>query len=425
VQQPEGPPPDFSAPVLERARDVRARQINGGPVSLPLSDLLHLLRLVSFCDEEFEAAFLIDGADTSELEQRFAKVQWISLRREGPVLNVGIERAGEVLRAFGPEVLPVLASVQSAADLELITAGPESPAGIQRYAGPVEGGNWLVSSAFPNTDAQTLSAALDLSRMASAATPIEARDDAEAERVLQAANRHVIFSDPKLKRDGLRFLLEDWQREWLVLFLFRQRFRHIWDVETREREEALDQQEWDTAMERVAQQFAAPGTGESIYEGSFSAFTRGDVNALDSRIQSTAAQTDDDFAALGFTALGDVICAKLGDIIVRAYAGPDGHTYGVQYLNKWAQMGREFFTPLAGGGSLTTTTNVGQTSSMKRRVFFKTSNYTALADIHADHRAGLAILAQHGLQPAPVDADLVAFAAGLDAFLANQQEELM
>lgn len=420
--------PDIGAAVINRAGDAAIVPVAGGPLTASPGDAIGLLHIVSFCLGEFDAALVVDDLETGAVfEAELRDLRHVSIRREGARLRVGFARAWELLSMLGEELQRAFATVPDGVGLDLIAVGPGDPSRIQRYAGRVVDRVWRIDRTRPALDAATLGAALELLCGVGTPEPLVASDETEAREILEAAQGDFFFDDPPLTREGLEFRCDDWQRLPLAARLFRRRFPHAWDVSEAVAAQERGRQEWiaqqaasQASMQRAAEEARLPGTGEILLEGGISVFERGDLSALRPTLQRIAEAGDAEFAALGYELLGDLICARQGETLIRGYAGADGCAYGVHYFNRWAPMGREFFTAFEGGGSLTTTTASEQASDPHRRIYFKVSSATDLAGLQRDHLEGLQVLANKGLRPGAVEPSLGGLACAIDTFLLSR-----
>ena len=79
----------------------------------------------------------------------------------------------------------------------------EHPALNQRYRGPVAGRVWQIAETHPSLTAEALTDALDLARHAAADKPThKARDEAEAEAVVELARQDPNLCDMTVERKG-------------------------------------------------------------------------------------------------------------------------------------------------------------------------------------------------------------------------------
>jgi hypothetical protein len=136
--------------------------------------------------------------------------------------------------------------------------------------------SWHITSSFPGTDAATLIGALDLLRKIKATTNEWARDEGEAQAVLELTRHSTDFPlrNPHQVREntvevrGREIIVQPHRRPFLAMMFFRHRYPDgPWDIQTRQREDAFwveaENQNEQRARERMRQTTATKPNGAS------------------------------------------------------------------------------------------------------------------------------------------------------------------
>lgn len=151
-------------------------------------------------------------------------------------------------------------------------------------------------------------------------------------------------------------------------------------------------------------------TGEVVHIGRKGAYYEADP---DLRFPA-AGSTTERMGALGYELRGALLCERFERVVVRAYARPAGDTYGLLLLPPSSYRVIEFLTRFTDGTSLTTTTHPGPGDDPARGIFRQRCPGTAVADLEARHREGVA---RRGVPTAAAEPTLAGAARALDEFL--------
>ena len=193
--------------VAAQAAPFALTPIKGGPVEVPLVQLARVARLAWLCHPYTRPTLRLAcaGQAPTLLEPNGA-----TLTCSGGVIEVRFDDDGQ---PHGAEV----ALVAVAKQLGVLPDGTEilletsrtrqlqgaRPVGLHRYRGQVASGAWRVAEAFPPTDAARLGAALALVETLVPARRLIARDESEAERIVERLKAHASHVlDLGLQRDG-------------------------------------------------------------------------------------------------------------------------------------------------------------------------------------------------------------------------------
>jgi len=424
--QPEGEacecePVDYAGPILERMAEVAPVPIEGGGVELSSKAVSDVDRLAWFCDDEVTAALVATWPEGAEVDAEALTAGWYSAQVEGNTLRLGLMESILRVRKERRSLVALLERLPADSVVEVVMASEgELTSGNHRYRGPIEAGRWRITEAYPQVDRERLAAALALTAEVRGEAPIVAQDEDELAAVLARASRHTMFDDDVLKHDGLTFVHEDWQREYAVEMLFRRRFRDEWDVESAERREQEFRDEFQEMMEEMEESMKAPRTEEVVFEGSASRYLRGNVAALPEWVQTQAADSGKAMAALGMASLGDLVCEKMDNVVVRGYGAEDSVMYGAAYLSAQGVMQEEFYTAFDDGTSLTTSAVTFEESDPGQGVYFQAPEEGDLPAALALHEKGIAERREKGVAPLPATARLEAMAQAIDAFLVRR-----
>lgn len=435
--RPREPAPRAPAPVvLPKIEDLlegcELTRVAGGHVDLPLERLGHVFALAWFATDSSHPELVVESAAAFDAQPSGAHVERAGERtRIGLPVTAGKWDALSVVSKLGP----ALAELPGRSLLELRTACPDlgfgerrrdDDAGRQRYRGTVSKGVWRIEETYPRVTVAALREALELAAQARAGAALTLRSASEAREVHARVMKEDAFlfeSDP-LTVDGARLVLAAPHEALLTMVgqhAFRHRYAAVWSIPPDE-DEGEEADPFAQLAAALSRSIAAPTSREVLLEGAFSVYRRADLLALQTVDPAEVAATDRAMADLGFVLLGDLVCEKAGDVVIRGYAQPQGgDTWAVLMVGTLGQGGFDLSTDLAGGGSLTTTTTPGQKDDARRRSWKRSFPAgTPLAALWRAHRERLASLTKKAGEPVAVTADLAALAAAIDASLVRQ-----
>jgi hypothetical protein len=184
-------PPDVTA----QAAPFALKPIEGGPVEVPLVQLARVARLAWLCHPYTRPTLRLvcPGPPPTLQEPNGA-----TLTRRGREIEVRFDDDGQPHGAEAAlvAVAKQLGALPDGTEILLETSrtrqpqGPR-PVGVHRYRGPVGDGAWRLAEAFPPTDAARLGAALSLVETLVPARRLTARDEDEAERIVERLKAHA------------------------------------------------------------------------------------------------------------------------------------------------------------------------------------------------------------------------------------------
>jgi len=187
--------------------------VSGGPVEVPLVKIARVARLAWMChpytQPSVRISFPQSPIDLDDVEDAV-------IRRQGRELQITFANTGQA--AGAQDAMLALAKqldgLPDGCEVELETArsgnplGPR-PVGLLRFRGGVAAGTWRIDATFPPVDAEVLREALALTQTLEAPRLLEARDEAEAQRIEERVAQHAadFFHANTLQRAGAELAL--------------------------------------------------------------------------------------------------------------------------------------------------------------------------------------------------------------------------
>jgi hypothetical protein len=404
-----------ATPPAEQVATLALTSLEGGALTLGASDLPDLYRIIWFCDPD---ATPILRVETDEPE---------SVRPPDGVTKT-VEKGGVVfsfdspgLLARTPRLLTTCAQrLPENTAFELAAWNSERTAGRQRYAGVISGDTCTVHAAHPPIARAVLEQALALGRTVRGREPMAARSQGELEAVLKAAEFQAAFytCPPIAEETALR--CRGWQRDALALLLFRQRFRHVWNVEEGEGIDRENHEEWLELSALPNGMITVPHSGAVVHEGLTGKFFETDTDAYATRIDKSCKAWDEQMRALGFEHLGDLVAAEIGHVAIRGYAAPDRTAYAALYVAENELPARDFYTVFNEGTSVTTTTLQHTLSLPRSRILVRSSTAMTAASLFQEHHEAIERVEQHGPEPVAIVPTLEGLAQAIDEFLVRR-----
>jgi hypothetical protein len=245
--EPERPIADRVVEVIERWAGDPLKAVEGGPVSLPLSELFLLHWMAALSAEatpRFELWVEPKGAWTppASTADYAAVAKNRTVTAIGPVHNTGGWHTWWTSRSVARllESVPDGSTIDFAMAPILDEGADDAQAAIGRalYSGTVTGGMLQISDASPRVDHDTLEQAIAFTRDVASESRITVRAP-EREAFEAAAARYSIVSGPLL-RDGETVRLADPEERMLIMLatpVFRARFGAHWPVPAPEPED--------------------------------------------------------------------------------------------------------------------------------------------------------------------------------------------
>lgn len=439
----------FVQRVLSNFSGHRIEDLQGGSLSQPIDLLQQLARLTWFCDSEADfvlyirtpqgATQTLDWPFTADLprpqdDEFYLGIPWHSTQQCALAIQ---------------EVSDFITNLPENSQIDFISANEDASleAGCQCYQGVICNGRWHINASYPAMSRDTLAAALDLCRTVDQPGPLYAQSEAEAIAIMDAAERSELFmiDFTRPHRNGRQITIDDDCKISLALLFFRQRFRDTWNVEEARAQDEASKAAFDAMLADIEQAMAAPYGDELIFDGQKGNYFRADISnvpqnglaqALSELFQGwyphhdtpehltsvvpSIESVDVVMHAMGFDLLGDLICERISDVVMRGYACVDSHTFALLMIGTSGQSGLDFYTRFDDNSSQTTTSIAGM-DDLADAGIFRTSHlntdYQTLYTMHLQH---IEQKTMQGAQPQAITPSLEALAACIDEFLQRQ-----
>jgi predicted DNA-binding WGR domain protein len=447
---PAEPQPLRTLNVLARVRNRTLAKVDGGPVDHPIQQLVDVYRLAWFATEAADPEIRIELPKGISFTPSWPAAEGRAVTIDEGLVRIGF---GETAGRWG-QLHAVQSITKSLGDLpdgsivELLTSpgqffwerddedDPEQDpdAGVQRYRGAVRGGSWLIDQTFPAVDAATLREALTLSVEVLSGRKLSLRDEDEGpdvQRRLEAES--FLFTSNPIVLKGLQIGLSKKDASLLhfvAIALFRARWGSVWPC-YQEDEDA--NAEFDKAMKALSEAMAAKltkaaapkGDLELVLEGRIGRFDKVDL-ARERRLEENLIEESDrQLRELGYRVVGDLVCSRFPDVIVRGYAREGGDTWGA-YLAGVLESSFEFVTQFEKDAGLTTTFKAGPPDEPAKGLYRSRHpklNFRMLKRLHEQHESRKKALGGKLGAPLPTPVDLVAFAQAVDEGVSRQLSE--
>ena len=312
------------------------------------------------------------------------------------------------LEMLPPEVREKVLASMASHDDDINTAGNHI------YSGVVRQGILELSAAHPPVSAQDLQQACDLFAAACQGEALPVSDE-EAAAVLEAAQKDIFLEDEALvHRDGA-LTAEDAPCH-MAVRIFRQRFRHAWDVE---QAEAAELELWEEYHDDPfgSDLDDAPPVDEVLLEGSWSTFHGGTMEGWQGVTAEDLASMDARMKGLGLEPLGDLVALAAGSIVLRGYGAADAPLFATWMVGAYNIRVVDLFTTFKGKGSLTTTNNPVVVPNEPASVYKQSFPGLEPDRLFEQHKEKLASLADEGHTPGAHEPDLIALARSIDEFM--------
>ena len=285
--------------------------------------------------------------------------------------------------------------------VEILLAEQQQPSTVLRFAGTVVAGEWQITHAFPPISASTLETALALARN-QGAEEFLLESSAEAEAVMQSASRDSNLHDMDVTLDGLMIRCANDSRDIiprhiLARHILSKRLQNVWNFrpaqvqrETDYVELRLASMERRRAAVRMRQMRRAPISRDNVvFRGENSVYWQSDMSSWDKLEQVPREDFDHAMADLNFTLLGDFVCRRMRDDILRCYGSPDGLSYALIVGNCFRYSGYEFVSHFQNDAHLTTTTSWTANSRPEILVYVQHLPNATPAQLYQRHRWGI------------------------------------
>lgn len=398
--------------------------ISGGPVSIPISEIVLPYWIAWICGETHPWVRVDCPDEFSPIWPGFRK--GIKETKVVSGWQIDIEGMNARWSQFGhlKQVGELLAGLPNGSSLELSCASDdgEGKKGRQRYIGQVKDGQWQMSLTHPAMKAEMLREMLELARQGETGTTVRARDEKEADAIATAIiHKDFLLRETPPVRNGTVFQISQKDRQ-LMPFLIARAFaaRYPKTLPIIDRDDDLGN--WDQLMDKVAEAGAAFATGELILEGKFAKFTRASLEELEYANHELIKANDEWLRQSGFQLLGDVNSTQTFQAVFGGYGLPGTPVYAAVIANGFGSTGFDFYTRFPDGYSLTTSAEAdgnAKLSTDKKIQSYRKEIPGPLEDQWRAHLEEMATLSErHG---SPIASQgLIEFAAELDHFLCRQ-----
>ena len=440
----ERPPEDLVLPLEQALEGVEPQPLKGGPAVVRLE---HLIHLPWSCNKEITAGVRVTlpgGQQAPEVDA--AAYPEVEIVQTPTSLRIGAHDFGRgaTYLELCAEIQPLLEALPDGSVVELLCAevaeevmdqGPAgqlanlppevreqlkaamqleievNTAGNHLYSGVLRHGAWEVSAAHPAASRKDLEQACALFAAACQGEALPVTDE-EAAGVQKATKKDIFMEDDPIIHQEGALSLESEPFRHLAALVFRQRFRHVWDVD---QAEAAEQELWDSVSDDPLGE--EPELGEILLHGSWSTFHHGTMEGWQRITAKEMATMDAQMKDLGLEPLGDLVAASVGNIVLRGYGASGATLYGTWMVGVFDTRVVDLFTTFEQGGSLTTTSNPVVLSDKDTGVFKQSFAAASPDKLYQQHQQKLEELTKQGRTPTEAEPDLIALARSIDQFM--------
>ena len=441
--EPTSEPVEWIKTAETNLEGTRPLPLDDGPVLLPLEQF-HLVRFFpEACQiNEIISALLIveyeNVAKPAELTQ-LPPPQFLHARIEFQPTESGFKMGFENHQLFehrhiddqlGPEYLQLLKEIPDGARLTCAFAAKNEPATHQWYQGLIERCKWNISATYPAIPGPIFSDALKLAKQAPK-TKHTARDEREADQVIEAVKKDSYLHGMDVKRDGLKISCE-YDVEFLAKIIMRIRFSEYWDFEPVNEhieKEYLERIETLGKMRRAAAERAretkAIRIGEPILRGDTSIYWMSDLEHFSNLDPEFLESYQTSMKELGFKLLGDFTTKRFRDYALRCYISQDQKSYSCITASCFGYLCIDFFSHLSDGSTLTTTTSPMVESRPAVKLYYMDYQDLSTNELYEQHKVLLGRFeSKKGALPQPLDPSIEGLARQLDRSLTLTDEDM-
>jgi hypothetical protein len=213
----------------------------------------------------------------------------------------------------------------------------------------------------------------------------------------------------------------------VAVAIFRTRWADVWPAF---KEDEAANAAFEAEMKKFSEQIAArlsaavapKGDLEVVFDGRVGKFQKVDLVKERPLEDHLIEATDRQLHELGYEIVGDLVCSRFPDVIVRGYARPGGDIWGA-YLVGVLESSFEFVTHFEKKAGLTTTFKQGPPDDPAKGLYRSRHpmlNFRMLKRLHAEHEKRKPTLEKKLGAPVTAPVDLAAFARAVDEGVSRQ-----
>jgi len=393
--------------------------IPGEPIPIPIDDIASLARIAWFADPTCGAAlkYVLPGEADIEAHEPPETFLPGAYGGERPMFPEGLFSSSRERRELARD----LGQLPEGTLLEMLTGSETYDAGRMIFRGRLSEGLWKIREMAPAFPRAKLLSALELARAFHGKAPVPCESDKEVEEGIKYAGVLANLGGPPPHRDGLAIHCTAEQRPWVALAVFRERFSGLIDTKAVMLDERVAYEEAKEVEREMRERTSIATSGKPLFASESAAYHKAEATKLEFAGDRRGALhliklRDAEMQEAGFAYLGDLVCSRFPDALVRCYRSGDGLVLATQQLNLYGLMHRELYSQLTNGGSLTTTAGGSGESIPHRKIVERVCGEDDLGLLQRDHAAGLQRLASTGAQPEPIGDSLAAAAEALEDY---------
>ncbi len=374
VENPVRPPKPVSKPtppvkvdVLKRVSDITPQPFGGKPVLHPVKDLWQVYRIPFYCNDSVGCELILEFPNEAQAAA-FQPTPNTVLERTRKRLRVGFghPRGRWDLMKWLQELSTPLATVPDGTHLEMVLADEkDNDEGRQRWASTVRAGQWELEATWPQVSPDVVADAVAFCRSLNEKTGAKARDDQEADAVLQRLKGDILFKPGSVLKKGLQLIPKDpLLLDPLGAHVFEHRYGKAWPVIPILEEYELPGTEASKpaspAFKSEMEAFLAEAKDAPIvFKGARSQYRAKDFVRLGPGLKPVFRDLDYEVDGYAWKPLGNLFCELYQGVLVRAYARKNGNAVLTVYCSANGVLRKELYSIFSDGSSLTTTTDPG------------------------------------------------------------------
>ncbi|MBI2433349.1 MAG: hypothetical protein HYV26_10800, partial [Candidatus Hydrogenedentes bacterium] len=429
-----GSPPE-AVNVVDMMEDCAPAAWQGKPLPHRLEKLWQVYRVPFYCNDSVNCEIVVDGVEESDLQGWFpnhaaARCHWDEDRlRIGFLATMARWDLMQWLKDLGP----ALTKLPEGARLEMYFSDEDADEeGRQVWSGAIKKGNWEIKAVWPALSREEASELLAFSISIDGAKSIEARDKAEAEAVLDSVLDDVLFTESKVRREGLRLIPEGTGAtlEQLARHVFQMRYEELLPmvpVVDEEEDFSFDLGGFGLSSPRyqaeMTEAFGSKGNEQTILRGRSGTFIAKTLDPLGPGAAPVFENADTGAAQYGWQVMGNLMVEEMPNMLMRAYTRAKADRVLVMYFTQFGPAGQEFFSHFDDGSSLTTTSVLGfEQDDPAKKIYRRRLRRALLDQLDRVHTEGIDERKATGANVLPAPATLEQLAEAVDEFLQRSAE---